>query len=229
MSGSAELHARAKALFLAVRGAPAGERAALLASACAGDDELRREVESLLAHDLPDTILEAPAHGAVAVAAATPSAATGLSSSPGRLLWRQKRLLFTGLAVLALLLAVGLWTLDRVTASLHGVLEESLTTILDADVEALEQWVAREQAFARRWAEDAEVARLVAGLQAAAAGLDAPAAALIASPDLAALRRLLAPALAERGLFAYGASCRGWRPSGQGEPPARASWPRWCS
>src|SRR5215510_4853801 len=34
------------------------ERAKVLGDACAGDDELRREVDSLLAHDPPDEFLE---------------------------------------------------------------------------------------------------------------------------------------------------------------------------
>src|SRR5262245_61386164 len=46
---------RVKALFQAVLERPNGERAAFLASACAGDEELRREVESLLASDASDT------------------------------------------------------------------------------------------------------------------------------------------------------------------------------
>ncbi len=47
----AERHARLKELFFAAREIPAEERGAFLAAACGDDDELRREVESLLAHD----------------------------------------------------------------------------------------------------------------------------------------------------------------------------------
>jgi Tol biopolymer transport system component len=46
---------RVKALFQAVVERPAEERSAFLATACSGDDELRREVESLLASDTSDT------------------------------------------------------------------------------------------------------------------------------------------------------------------------------
>ncbi len=46
-----DLHARASALFLELRSLPPPERAAALAARTAGDDALRREVESLLAHD----------------------------------------------------------------------------------------------------------------------------------------------------------------------------------
>ena len=42
--------AEARDLFLAALERPPDERAAFLQEACAGDEELRREVESLLAH-----------------------------------------------------------------------------------------------------------------------------------------------------------------------------------
>ena len=54
----------------ALERAPA-ERASFLADACAGDDELRREVESLLeAHDRAGTFIESPAMEMAAKAAA---------------------------------------------------------------------------------------------------------------------------------------------------------------
>src|SRR5688572_15386015 len=42
------LHQRAKEVFLAALERPAAERAAFIAEACTGDEELRREIESLL-------------------------------------------------------------------------------------------------------------------------------------------------------------------------------------
>ena len=50
----AALHARASALFVELRGRPPAERAAALRAAAAGDERLRAEVESLLAHDVDD-------------------------------------------------------------------------------------------------------------------------------------------------------------------------------
>src|SRR5687767_15988395 len=55
------LHQRAKEVFLAALERPAAERAAFIAEACTGDEELRREIESLL-----------PFHEADEEAAATP-------------------------------------------------------------------------------------------------------------------------------------------------------------
>jgi tetratricopeptide (TPR) repeat protein len=53
------LHQRAKEVFLAALERPAAERAAFIAEACTGDEELRREIESLLPFHEADE--EAPA------------------------------------------------------------------------------------------------------------------------------------------------------------------------
>ena len=68
-------------LYLAALALPVGRRAAYLAEACAGDDVLRREIESLLAQDASaGGVLDG---GAVALAAALTSDA-GASSLTGR-------------------------------------------------------------------------------------------------------------------------------------------------
>ena len=45
----ASLHQRAKDVFLAALARPAGDRSSFVADACAADDALRKEVDSLLA------------------------------------------------------------------------------------------------------------------------------------------------------------------------------------
>jgi serine/threonine protein kinase/Tol biopolymer transport system component len=56
---------RIEDLFHRAADLPAADRAAFLSTACAGDDELRREVESLLANDDPENkVLEAAVAGA---------------------------------------------------------------------------------------------------------------------------------------------------------------------
>jgi tetratricopeptide (TPR) repeat protein len=55
------LHQRAKEVFLAALERPAAERAAFIAEACTGDEELRREIESLLPyHEAEDEGQAAP-------------------------------------------------------------------------------------------------------------------------------------------------------------------------
>ncbi len=48
-------------IFESALGRPFGERAVFLGEACAGDEELRREVESLIAHDRAGSFMEKPA------------------------------------------------------------------------------------------------------------------------------------------------------------------------
>src|SRR5258708_611608 len=70
-----------KALFQAAVERPAAERDAFLAAAAANDDELRREVESLLASDEPGVSfldrLPLAASAVLADSPAIPSASTG--------------------------------------------------------------------------------------------------------------------------------------------------------
>lgn len=49
-----DLYQRAKAMFLRICDAPAGERAALVETLCEGDEDLKSEVLSLLSHDIED-------------------------------------------------------------------------------------------------------------------------------------------------------------------------------
>src|SRR5262245_54361949 len=51
MTAGADRWSAVERLYHAAQARPAEERAAFLAEACAGDEELRREVESLLAED----------------------------------------------------------------------------------------------------------------------------------------------------------------------------------
>jgi serine/threonine-protein kinase len=56
-----ERHAQIKRIFLAACDVEPGREAALLDQACAGDMELRKEVESLLLHRISETIIQTPA------------------------------------------------------------------------------------------------------------------------------------------------------------------------
>ena len=73
---------RVKAVFLEALDVPADQRREFLANACAGDSDLRREVESLLDSDEhAGSFCEAPAAGLLRFGAVSPS----LDSSPVRL------------------------------------------------------------------------------------------------------------------------------------------------
>jgi len=207
---NADLHRRAKQVFLSVRELEGAPRRALLDEACDGDPDLRREVESLLDHDYPETVL-APARHAVSPAADTPDTPVpqlATSGSLTRLLWRRRKQLLAGLVAMALLVAVGFWTLNRVTTSLKGMLEESLTTILDADIEAMEQWLASEKEFAGWWAGDVALRDATQRLIAIAADANDAPSALLGSETLAELRRSTGPVLETQGYRAFAIATR---------------------
>jgi len=71
-------HERVKQVFMDALDAPRGKRAAFLAAACAGDEQLRREVlELFLLHGESDPVLDSPLDGASALAGLSePSGAT---------------------------------------------------------------------------------------------------------------------------------------------------------
>ncbi|MCB9846051.1 MAG: serine/threonine protein kinase [Phycisphaeraceae bacterium] len=66
---NSDLHQRAGEVFSRVRRAPPEQRASILNEQCDGDESLRREVESLLAHAEDRVFLETPALGSEAGAA----------------------------------------------------------------------------------------------------------------------------------------------------------------
>jgi predicted Ser/Thr protein kinase len=66
---ASERHQRVKQVFLDALEAPRGRRAAVVATACAGDEDLRREVlELFLVHGEPDPVLDVPLDGTEALA-----------------------------------------------------------------------------------------------------------------------------------------------------------------
>ncbi len=216
---TAERHARAKAVFLAARELDGAARQARIDAECGDDEELRHDVQALLAHDLSDTILEPPATRRAPGEPREPDAAAPTVPTPGtgttgrlplkRLLGSRFPVVVGGMILLALLGLAGVWTRGQATASLRDVLAESLTTVLAADIEALQRWVASEIEIAGWWAGDSDVRLHARALDAFVAGAaDATeqelVAALRAAPELQALRRELGPVLEARGLRSFG-------------------------
>ena len=79
-----ELWRQVDRIFAAALERPPEERNAFLDQACAGDDRLRREVESLIANDSAEDFLEQPVSGAAArlILASTPRLLAGQSIGP---------------------------------------------------------------------------------------------------------------------------------------------------
>ena len=208
---SSERYARAKEVFHHARHLAPGSRDEYLAQTCGDDTELRRSVEGLLAHHDDRTVLATPpppAEGEGGAAGgpgdawsgpdalrrgSTSAAATGTVGSWMRTLSANKGRIALGVALLALLGALGLWTRGRVRASVDELLEGQLQTILDADVMALRQWLGALETETELWAQKSKVRDDVRALVELAAdtppaGLDAT---LRAAPEGRHLRELL--------------------------------------
>ena len=84
-----ERHQREERLFADALARPATERAAFLASACAGDGELRGRIEALLReHDEPVSFIDAPPERELAAAARAESETARPADAPGKKIGR---------------------------------------------------------------------------------------------------------------------------------------------
>jgi hypothetical protein len=185
---------RAKQLFLEVCSLDESSRAKALDRHCGDDPALRAEVESLLAHHRAQTILNTT----VTHRSSKPSNAKPATSTARRAarvvvheVRQHQRTYLAGLLAVAVLIAGGVWAHYGVEHSLRSVLRDELQTVLNADVTALELWLEEQQAEAKRWARQQEIADAVAELVKIARA--APAAEvreqLLASRALAELRQ----------------------------------------
>ena len=211
-------YAQAKAIFSRAVELDAAERAAFVAKSCGSDQPLRREVESLLAHHDPQTILlkttmdtadlrdpgQAATHGSGApvgmrTAKIGRAAATISGALFSRLFGDPRRKVITILAVCAAVVGLSLLVYSLIHRAMKTKLENELTTLRDADVEALKIWFAFQQSSAQAIAADRDVRRSVAQLVETARAGDSAAASLLASGELPQLRAEIQPLLAAHG------------------------------
>jgi eukaryotic-like serine/threonine-protein kinase len=127
----------------------------------------------------------------------TPGAASALMRTSGFL---RTQLWIWPLVAAGLLAFIGFWLRVKMEGAAKQQIADTLQTILNANAEALRAWSVTMKSDAENLAEDSGVRELVAGLrQQARPGAPVPAA-LLTSPQLAALRARLKPAL-ERHSF----------------------------
>ncbi len=208
-----ELHERAKAVFLEAVALPPAQRGAFTARKCAEDDALRREVESLLAHHDPQTLLPDTTVGSNVWADGPPPGpgrAAVEGSAVGRKPERISGLIFAQLfgnlrrryavvlAASGFLLVLGILVYSQVQRAMKVKLEQELTTLLAADVEALRIWMTFQEATAAAIAADPEVRRLAAQLTQSSDG-NPPAAPSRTADALRQLRAQLQPLLEMHG------------------------------
>lgn len=124
------------------------------------------------------------------------SGSAGLSGSLGTAGTLLRRQLWVWPILAALLLgAVGWWVHRSVEAAMRDELAGQLTTIVNADVEALRTWIKDQEATARSLAQTAAVRPAVRELVDVADRPGAPPGALLQSRALADVRALLGPSL----------------------------------
>lgn len=171
----AKRHARAKEVYFEAVELSAGERASCLDHACGDDDELRHEVESLLAHHSPVSLLgdmpaENAAHQDGVVVPGSPSA--NGSWSLGRLFSSHKARLIWTLAAAVILIVIGFVTHSRIERALLGIRADELTTVLDAGIQALDLWIVDQRQELDFLTGDPRFVELVEELLAAGEGAD---------------------------------------------------------
>jgi serine/threonine protein kinase len=107
------------------------------------------------------------------------------------------------LLALPVVAGVGLWTYTAVAGAMRVKLEESLQTVLTADVAALGHWLTAEADIAALIAADPRVRADVGELIALARRTGGDRASLLAAPAQARLRALLEPMVSQRKEAGY--------------------------
>jgi tRNA A-37 threonylcarbamoyl transferase component Bud32 len=151
-----ERYAQVKRLFLEAIKLPMADRAAFLANACAGDSELRREVEQLLKHDSSQTIIQhadSTVVGVVRGEATRPSLLNRLRQA--RLVSKYlspRAYLAIGAILATSLLLVVAFLIDYSVASFQDQLRRAaFREILDAKAMGLDIWMTSEKTVVESW------------------------------------------------------------------------------
>lgn len=197
---SSQRRQRVKRLFLDATDLEETARDAFLDRQCGGDDDLRREVESLLAYHDTHTLIVPSAGGETQDLAAASTVKLG-ERSRRRLIWRLARPYFAvgpggqlalgGVLATLLLAGLGYWVYDGVRDAIHEMWVARLEFLVDAEVTAVEHWLQNEQDTVRSWVRDDDVVDHVVRLLAVDASIVEGQAALARSPHQSMLREVI--------------------------------------
>lgn len=208
-----DAYAEAKEVFLAAVQVSPAERPQYVAQACAGNETLRREVESLLAfHDTETILPERNSSGSKPTVAdlsfqsfvTTSDTPTFMHLKASRIIGevysrlfgnRARRVMAIFLAC-AFLIGVEAVVYQFVQGSIQQNIRGDFTTLLAADVKALRVWFRLHEATAQATATDPAVQSGSQKLLALARSASNPTAAILSSPDLRQLREEMRPLLA---------------------------------
>lgn len=172
-------------IFQAAVELPEKERAAFILKECAEDPALQDDVERLLKFHIPDKPLLHEDHGKVAETQAV-SADSGTktkifartesfnaealpveprqSPTPPRLQKLQRRVLLLGLLSLAGLMGLGAWVHYSIRNWVVADLQDTMQSMLDQQVCAVETWLEAETRTVESWASSPDIVTAVQGL-----------------------------------------------------------------
>ena len=158
---------KAMSIFLRITEVDDSSRTPLLDEECGSDRQLRKEVESLLRHHTTKTLISSqhetftspPSHNALKNRRKTfiRQASIGIK--------RQRNALLAAGVMVLIIVATAAWAFTKVRSSLQQSVERQLTTVLNAEIKALELWIDVRQEEATVWAENDEVRSLVTKLE----------------------------------------------------------------
>lgn len=190
-------------IFLRALEVPLEDRASFLDQACQGDNDLRRDVESLLKHHQPETLfgnlLPVSERTANTTSNTSWTYTKGIASIASRLLGGQRRRALAWIVAAIVLLSVGYFARKKVQESSETQAREQLRVVLNADVLAVQFWIDGWKKEANMWAENPTVRAQAEKLIAEVGGDPERSRALSDSPKLAEFNALFAPFLKTSG------------------------------
>ena len=182
---------RVKEIFLKAADRPAPERDALLDEECGGDEGLRREVETLLEHHDPKSIVGERAPSPEKRPSDKRVLGLRASSSATSRPFYRRRPLWAFVAA-ALLVGLGLWAKGGVEGVQLRNRGAELQVFLDANVATLNIWIEEQKFKVRHFADDPRIRPLVNELLEIAEGENA-SEDLMQAPAREALLELWRP------------------------------------
>ncbi len=197
---SEEAYARAKEIFARAVELEDSERDAFLARACGADSELRGEIDSLLEHHFPRSLIGARSPGA------RPRAQPRLRPEPfytthttdwwfGRLFSGLGRRRIWILVAIAFPVGLGPWVHARFEQALLEIRRDELEAVLSTGGHALENWIESQKTQIELMAMDPRVLALAEELIELADDHPVSVEALKRAPARAALLEILEPML----------------------------------
>jgi serine/threonine protein kinase len=146
-------------IFLQALEVPLSERAAFLDRACQDNPRMRAEMESLLEHHRPETLMEPPLTASERTWSSVPtgSLTRGVAMVATKILGGRKRRTAAWILAAVILTSVAWFTRNQVRQSSDHEMREQLRVVLASDVLAVETWIEDWKREANMWVNNPAV------------------------------------------------------------------------